>query len=346
MTSESTYASLCQQAYKSGGGTPPKGWQVLKTKDHNGYQLVAYINSFTQEVVIAVPGTDVNKPETLFNDLQIVLKQTLHFEELVSEFSQEVQADLSHRKDNYQLSFTGHSLGGYLAQLAALKTNHKAVVFESPGVLDTVEKDPQNYHLDSADITIVNTQPNPINSVNRQIVTPKYIQVKPAEGLGQTVSKFAVALASLGLIAYGPQKLKNGWESLSASSRQNIKQVAVALFSALSAFAIKGLTSSDTKVATGLRFAEVINNLKHYHRIDNIVTAYESNQGNPPQVSVDPDTIQRINNVMQDFLSKAGQLKFDYNDLKELSTLFDSNQSISFNQIAESTTRLIAAPAA
>lgn len=348
--SESVYAQLAQQAYRDNGGEPPNGWRVLQTKSHHQYHLTAYINEYTQEVVIAIPGTDATKPETLFNDLQIVLKDTPHFEKIVDEFSQEVENNLRQRgQRHYNISYTGHSLGGFLAQLAALKSKRQAVVFESPGVLDIVEKYPRRYHTDNPQIDIINTIPNPINCVTRHIVEPKYLKIDAAENLSVNISKLSIYLATLGLMAFGSDKLKEGWDKLSTGTKFSIKHTAVAVFAGLASWAYQGLISSDNALSTGVRWIDIANQLQHYHKISNIVAAYESHHGSPVYYEVDANDIANIHQLMQKILADSGQLDFNYQDVKQLSKLFDEygeNHTLVDSLLSEATMpRMITAAA-
>ena len=73
--------------------------------------------------------------------------------------------------DNNQLvAHTGHSLGGAISMLMAIGGNSKAVVFDSPGVLDLVfhhrDKFDANLRLDQVNIEIYNTAPHYINAYN------------------------------------------------------------------------------------------------------------------------------------------------------------------------------------
>jgi hypothetical protein len=81
------------------------------------------------------------------------------------------------------LSFTGHSLGGLLAQLTAIAFNNKhATVFDSPGAKGVVEHEDFLVVTDELDINIYNAAPNVVNTVSEHIATPISVKVESKIG--------------------------------------------------------------------------------------------------------------------------------------------------------------------
>lgn len=168
--SEHDYARLCDQAYLIGnsGYKPPSGFSVLATKidKASGFQGAAYTNG--SAVVIAFAGTQLKDPKDVLADLGIgvgdidkvgrsLLEQVASKIHLISHdsldkahnvmirgtantqaqiraaeaFYQEVKGKLGTAKP--QIFISGHSLGGFLAQVVVVRTNTPAVTFNAPG---------------------------------------------------------------------------------------------------------------------------------------------------------------------------------------------------------------------
>ena len=126
-----------------------KDWKVVKDIDydndgHNddiiinsttGFAATAYQNSETGEVVIVYRGTDQEEFSDWENDIDICMDnipsqyiEAEHFYNIISEhFS------------GKEISLTGHSLGGALAQLVGATTGAETVTFNSPGVVHLLD---------------------------------------------------------------------------------------------------------------------------------------------------------------------------------------------------------------
>ena len=107
------------------------GWKLLTTeKGSQSYFGAAYWNSDNQNVVIAHRGTD--SLGALWTDLRGILQNNYDPQmSSAATFASEVIAVLNelnkkhkHKNVNLQLSFTGHSLGGWLAQITAFTTKY------------------------------------------------------------------------------------------------------------------------------------------------------------------------------------------------------------------------------
>jgi hypothetical protein len=143
----------------------PDGWKLLTTASNvrwnNGYFGAAYWHPQHHQVVIAHRGTEIKTVGSLWTDLFGVI-----FENHVPQMSSastfahkvvEVLQDVNRLKPvSFQLFFTGHSLGGWLAQVTTFTTNYlkregnvflksyngndnyhpHTVVFDSPGCKD------------------------------------------------------------------------------------------------------------------------------------------------------------------------------------------------------------------
>jgi hypothetical protein len=180
----------------------PKGWKLLTTaynvKCNNGYFGAAYWHPEHQQVVIAHRGTKPKNLRALWTGLHGVflnnfvpqMKSACTFAYKVVEGLQEVN---QMKGVSFQLFFSGHSLGGWLAQITTFSTEylqiegdtfHKSnndhscfhphtVVFDSPGCEDMLLKmtkefdirnDGRSIDIEHLDITSYLSAPNRINT--------------------------------------------------------------------------------------------------------------------------------------------------------------------------------------
>ena len=190
----------------------PDGWKLLTTASNcsktNGYFGAAYWHPEHQQVVIAHRGTDPKLLGALWTDLWTDLKGVLLNEyvrqmESASTFAHKIVEALRESRlkgVSFQLFFTGHSLGGWLAQVTTftteylktegnsfLKSNNDqdcfhahTVVFDSPGcknmLLQMTDKldvrlDGRFIDLEHLDITSYLSAPNRINTCNAHLGT-------------------------------------------------------------------------------------------------------------------------------------------------------------------------------
>ena len=140
----------------------PQGWKLLTTAKNsntaNGYFGAAYWHLERQQVVIAHRGTQPTNLGADWTDIKgVVFNNYVSQMNSASTFADKISGVLSELNElpgiNFQLFFTGHSLGGWLAQITTFTTkylhsvetdflkNHPAqasyhahtVVFDSPG---------------------------------------------------------------------------------------------------------------------------------------------------------------------------------------------------------------------
>jgi hypothetical protein len=187
------FASKAYKDYKTGEtdaqyGTRlalPDGWKLLTTASNNskanGYFGAACWHPEHQQVVIAHRGTKFTNLGALWTDVVGVLfkhhapqiESASTFAHKVVEVLQEVNQE---KGTNFHVFFTGHSLGGWLAQITAfttkylkregssfLKNNNEqdcfhphTVVFDSPGCKDMLSqmRDTFDVRLDGCSIDI------------------------------------------------------------------------------------------------------------------------------------------------------------------------------------------------
>jgi ankyrin repeat protein len=198
----------------------PDGWKLLttasNTKMNNGYFGAAFWHPQYQQVVIAHRGTKLNSCGALWTDIKGVLfkhyvKQmdsATTFAYKVIEVLQEVNRE---KGVHFQVFFTGHSLGGWLAQVTTYTTEYlkrgednnflkndnapqsyhpHTVVFDSPGckamlseMIDTfdVRQNGGDSVLQNLDITSYLSAPNRINTCNTHVGTVYRIYIDTSD---------------------------------------------------------------------------------------------------------------------------------------------------------------------
>ena len=187
----------------------PDCWKLLTTASNgnkaNGYFGAVYWHPEHQQVVIAHRGTDPKKFGALWADVVGVLfKHHVPQMSSASTFAHKVVEVLrlvnQEKVVVFQVLFTGHSLGGWLAQITNFTTKYldrkestflkgdnvsqrfhpHTVVFDSPGCKDMLSQmtdkfdvrlDGRSIDLDLLDITSYLSAPNLINTCNRHLGT-------------------------------------------------------------------------------------------------------------------------------------------------------------------------------
>ncbi|MDX5526934.1 MAG: ankyrin repeat domain-containing protein [Wolbachia endosymbiont of Andrena nigroaenea] len=184
----------------------PEGWKLLTTAYNQGatnhYFGAAYWNPDQQQIVIAHRGTDPSSTGALWTDIRGIL-QNNYVPQMNSAvtFANKIKTVLDefNKKPNVnlQLFFTGHSLGGWLAQITTFTTKYfileafdessffvkskkvgyhaHTVAFDSPGSKDMLSKiksdfdlrhykDDNSLSLSYLDITSYLSAPNLVNT--------------------------------------------------------------------------------------------------------------------------------------------------------------------------------------
>ncbi len=163
-----------------------KGWEVYEYHENNkgnrGYQAVAYINRPQQQLVIAHRGTD-DWRDHVTNLQSVVCNNEGFLDGLIpiGPSQHEIQADLFSTKvidklrkesKDYSISFTGHSLGGWLAvHTAYLFSQHmptRVITFDCPGVSPLIKRLEKFIPMKEENFVIINylSDPNPVNTCN------------------------------------------------------------------------------------------------------------------------------------------------------------------------------------
>ncbi|GAB6020605.1 hypothetical protein CHUAL_003282 [Chamberlinius hualienensis] len=205
-------ANLAYYAYKDNSNEKNwhNDWRFLLSAKHsgitNGYYGDLFYNIKQRQIVLAHRGTKLSNIGALYTDYRGVyqtkivpqISTALTFTSLVVELIQKLNQD---KETNvfWHLSFTGHSLGGWLAQLSTFYAKYltvedgnfikkdndgyhaHCVVFDSPGckqILQKIKDGLQMRHSNSKEMVLKNLDicnylysPNLVNSTNLHIGT-------------------------------------------------------------------------------------------------------------------------------------------------------------------------------
>lgn len=127
--------ALSQGVYKGNEKSIPKDWiKVSEYNKRSGFHGEAFYKN--GKVVIAMRGTDEFVNDFIKEDIRHLAKKKLPNQYVdAQKFYEKVRKDFP----DQEIIFTGHSLGGSLAQLMSNKTGHEAVTFNAYGVADLLQ---------------------------------------------------------------------------------------------------------------------------------------------------------------------------------------------------------------
>lgn len=164
----------------------PAVWGAMpffKDMTENGYFGTIFLSNQCQQVVVAHAGTLPERIRTLIADKHIFDETTypLMMTALMQSQSKEMSGFLREKvEEGYHVSFTGHSLGGFLAEMSVYAchrrfhwyySNASAVTFDSPGSLEVMEAwDVHNkrdrVNKDNLNIISFKSSPNLVNTLH------------------------------------------------------------------------------------------------------------------------------------------------------------------------------------
>jgi hypothetical protein len=164
-------------------------WEFVKASNYqdwqNGYFGAAFKNGNT--IIIGHRGTEILDIGDIRNDLKIFLDKPLSQVKHALNFSKEVKAMF---KDNFTILHTGHSLGGYIAEIVGLDLNQHSISFDAPGTYEAAKKIVPNLEsvLNDTSITAYLASPNFINTLGEHS-TDKFYKIEHftnPSGVGHT----------------------------------------------------------------------------------------------------------------------------------------------------------------
>ncbi|MEL6152849.1 MAG: Mbeg1-like protein, partial [Bacteroidota bacterium] len=169
---------------------PLRGWTVLKVFSDEeecdlistafqqlglpyGYRGALYVHEKKKQLVLAHRGTELKNFSSIKTDARSIAQNIIGGQERILPVLLEGALSTAQQKQ-YSLTVTGHSLGGWLAQITAFiakeqypEAHVKAITFDSPGARPMLEQINARINptpLDMLDITNYLSSPNLINA--------------------------------------------------------------------------------------------------------------------------------------------------------------------------------------
>ena len=126
--------SMC--VYKGNEKYKPKDWiKFDEHKSNNGFYGEAFYKNGI--IVIAFRGTNISELGDIASDRSMTTKHVPSQYVDAQKFHKQIASKFSNEK----IVFTGHSLGGSLAQLMGAEMGSETVTFNAYGIGDLIQKD-------------------------------------------------------------------------------------------------------------------------------------------------------------------------------------------------------------
>lgn len=219
MATDYELALMSQQTYQKNGGTV-KGWQVKNYYCDNisGFAATEYFKKSSNETVIAFRGTDSGNDFNLLANLYTDARMALGFSpNTLRHASNCYNTHCKNQNILYQiwdwffsgshtLTFTGHSLGGALAELMVheikikQKRDCKAVTFDSPGCANLIPKEDHAALRDT--IISYKSAPNWINTLNPSLGKVYRLYISHGKEVDFTLMAWCILASLLRVIFY------------------------------------------------------------------------------------------------------------------------------------------------
>ena len=171
------------QVYENNGGRILEEWELIRpySDRENSYFGAAYLNRKHKHVIIAHRGTEFNHRQDWLTNFDLMTRHLNNQE--VSAWNKFAKEIIKEHGSEYTYSFTGHSLGGWLAQSCLWKYQDEfvkeqfpnyqdgfAVTLDDPGAKELLEalqprlENSYKIAVDQLDLTSYLSKPNLINT--------------------------------------------------------------------------------------------------------------------------------------------------------------------------------------
>ncbi|MEL6607160.1 MAG: Mbeg1-like protein, partial [Bacteroidota bacterium] len=160
-----------------------KVWQQLGLSYH--CQAILYCNETKKQLVLAYKGLELSNMANAIPDADTKHVMAIQKKVIIDLLTEALGIA---QEQQYSLTVTGHSLGGWLAQLTAFMAQQlypeqhvKTIAFDSPGarpMLEHLNAGPDAIQLDYLDITNYLSTPNLINASSPQMGTVYQVAFK------------------------------------------------------------------------------------------------------------------------------------------------------------------------
>ncbi len=202
----------------------PYGWEVIENIDLKDEPIfaVAFVNEKDKRVVIAYRGTDptFNRTQDVINDAHIAvgsfsdntaLLKVIGVDPPGRKYAEEFADKITKKEKykDYKFTFTGHSLGGGLANIGAAFTDKPAITFDAPGVASFIKKANIKQNL----FTNYIFDKNPINTAGKRLgkiiklplssKKEQYLQIVDGVGEAAQATRLGLVARGVGLITTG-----------------------------------------------------------------------------------------------------------------------------------------------
>jgi len=179
----------------------PEGWLIISCKSFEepktpnslkalwGNFYIEFINNDKKEIVLSIRGTD--NILNAITDIGLAISSICHNLSFLIPGQQELEMFVERilssdaiKQDLYSFKIIGHSLGGVMAELVAVKYGVECITFESPGSLHIMKQYPQEYPANNFRyITNYLGAPNIINTLNQHPGTVYRMFLPHVEGV-------------------------------------------------------------------------------------------------------------------------------------------------------------------
>lgn len=175
----------------------PEGYTLMHIANNTGcgdydYHALAIYNADDKEIIISNYGTHLNPSrlgttfQDIIDDIRLSLGYTPGKFSSAAKFIDQIKDLLGDEYNDYKITFAGHSLGGFLAQLGSVQAksigfdNVEVVSFDAPGAKEVAMNLAKELHFEgnlNEGIENYVARPNMINTVNSYLgkvfYTPK-----------------------------------------------------------------------------------------------------------------------------------------------------------------------------